>query len=80
MKAFNLNHCNSSPAPKEWWAIPEINKAKPKDGYTEISLQILDGLPKGLTLVQWHGAKNGFWYPCGDIFMIKENQGTDCGS
>jgi len=49
-------------------------EAKPKAGFVETSLQILDGLPKGVILVQWHGAKNGFWYPCGDIFMIKNNK------
>lgn len=56
--------------PKEWEDIPEVAAARPKENrYVEISLQRLD-TPKSINLVQWHGAKNGFWYPDGPIFII----------
>lgn len=60
--------------PKEWEEIPEIKVARPTGkGYVEISLQRLD-TPKSVILVQWNGAKNGFWYPEGPIFIITKTK------
>lgn len=74
MKAIPVGNCNSSPAPKEYYDIPEIKKARPpasgKGAFIETSLQMLDGYPKSVVLVQWMGAKNGFWYPASDVFRI----------
>lgn len=72
MKAVKVDQCDSSRAPKEWEEIPEIKAARPnarKNGFVEISLQRLD-YPKSVNLVQWSGAKNGFWYPASDVFRI----------
>jgi hypothetical protein len=74
MKAILVGDSNSSPAPNEYEDIPEVKKCKPevcgKTGYVEVSLQKLDDYPKSVILVQWMGAKNGFWYPASDIFRI----------
>lgn len=74
MKATPVGSSNSSPAPKEYYDIPEIKKARPpvagKGAFIETSLQKLDGYPKSVVLVQWMGAKNGFWYPASDVFRI----------
>ena len=59
--------------PKEWKEIEEIKKARPKSGFVEVSLQRLT--VRGTTiLVQWMGAKNGRWYPHGDIFIITKSK------
>jgi hypothetical protein len=74
MKAIPVDQCNSSPAPKEYYDIPEIKKARPpvagKGAFIETNLQKLDGYPKSVVLVQWMGAKNGFWYPASGVFRI----------
>lgn len=72
MKATPVDEVGSSPAPKAWSYIPEIKAAKPdmkKNQFVEISLQRLD-YPKSVNLVQWMGAKNGFWWPASEIFSI----------
>lgn len=70
MKAVIFDHCNSSPAPKEWWDIPEIKAARPGPlGWAEISLQRLD-YPKNINLVHWSGAKNGRWYKISETFRV----------
>jgi hypothetical protein len=77
MKAILVDHCNSTPAPKEYLEIPEIKKARPpvagKGAYIETSLQKLDGYPKSVVLVQWMGAKNGMWYAASPVFRIIKN-------
>lgn len=72
MIATKLKHLSSSGRnPKEWESLPGIKESRPKgNGYVEVSLQRLD-THKSTILVQWHGAKNGVWYPEGDIFIIK---------
>jgi len=74
MRAVPVDQFNSSPAPKEYWNIPEIKKERPpiagKGAFVETSLQKLDGYPKSVILVQWMGAKNGFWYPASGVFRI----------
>ena len=73
-KAIPVDQCSSSPAPKEYSILPEIQAIKPQvgknTGYVEVSLQQLDGYPKSVMLVQWMGAKNGRWYPASDVFRI----------
>jgi hypothetical protein len=68
-KAISITNCDSSPAPKEYWDIPEIKKARPQAA-VETSLQQLSGYPNSVVLVQWMGAKNGFWYPASEVFRI----------
>lgn len=71
MKATPVDRVGSGPAPKAWSHIPEIKAAKPdmkKSKFVEISLQRLDY--KGINLAQWMGAKDGFWYPASEIFVI----------
>jgi hypothetical protein len=70
MKARNIEHCNTSPTPKEWRQIPEIKAACPKVKNREIYLSRLDGLPKSVILVQWHTGYGGAWTPNGPIFRI----------
>jgi hypothetical protein len=74
MKVLLVDQCNSSPAPKEYYELPEIKESRPKvggkTGYVETSLQQLDGFPKSVILVQWMGAKNGLWYPASEVFRI----------
>lgn len=73
MKAIPVDQFSSSPAPKEYYDIPEIMFARAaigKGAFIETSLQKLDGYPKSVILVQWMGAKNGLWYPASGVFRI----------
>lgn len=56
--------------PIEWEDLPGIKEQKPVNArFVEISLQRLF-TSKTTILVQWMGAKNGVWYPVGDIWLI----------
>lgn len=65
MKAKNLHHISSSPAPNEWKEIPEIKKQHPTQRNVEISLQKL----YGLNICYWMVGRGGIWNPASDFFM-----------
>lgn len=67
MEATNLHALCSSIAPREWWMLPEIANAKPKDRNTEISLQRLDDT----NICVWMIRKSVWWMPVGDFFIVK---------
>lgn len=75
MKATLVDQFGSRPAPKEYMDIPEIKKARPRPvgEYVETSLQQLDGFPEDVILVQWMGAKNGFWYAASSVYRITKD-------
>lgn len=66
MKAKNLNHFASGPAPDEWRKIPEINMAKPV-AKGEISLQKLDRF----NICYWMIRTGVYWKPASDFFYVK---------
>lgn len=68
MKATNLNHICSEPAPKEWHNITDIKKAKPSEKKCEISLQKL----QGLNVCIWMIRKSVYWVPASDFFYIEK--------
>lgn len=67
MKAINLHHTNSSPAPLEWADISEIKEHKPRLLGCEISLQKVDGH----NICVWMIGLGGVWTPASDLFYVK---------
>lgn len=68
MKAKNLHHFGSSPAPEEWEEIQEISDAKPRHN-TELSLQKLNGL----NICLWMKRDYVYWEPASDFFHVKSD-------
>lgn len=70
MKAKNIYHLSSEPAPKEWTEIPEIKEKRPSPIGQEVSLQRLDGT----NICIWYTRKAVYWNPVGDPFIVTEKQ------
>lgn len=68
MKATNLHHISSEPAPKEWREIPEIKAQYPKVRNCEISLQKL----RNLNICYWMIGYGGTWKPASEFFHVKK--------
>ena len=68
MKATNLTHFSSSPAPDEWRQIPEIKKVRPKQQNVEISLQKIDKF----NICLWMVGYGGVWKPASEFFHVKK--------
>lgn len=68
MKAKNLHHFSSSPAPAEWREIPEIKAQYPKERNCEKSLQKIDKM----NICLWMIGYGGVWKPASDFFHVKK--------
>ena len=68
MKAKNIYHFSSSPAPKEWEEMPEIKKQRPSPIGHEVSLQRLDGT----NICMWYIRARVFWKPASDPFIMEK--------
>lgn len=68
-KAIVLKSQGSSRAPMDWWKLPEIVAAKPKQSNVEKSLQLVDGTTN---IVAWEVGRGGSWAQASDFFMVEE--------
>lgn len=68
MKVINFANTTSSPAPKEWEELPEIEEWKLDSSHGETSLQIYTGT----NVCQWHYRLDVYWHPYGPIFCVEQ--------